>query len=120
LKGFSTINPHGCIQIHVQVECVGPTGVEMEALTAASAAALTVHDMCKAVDREMTITSLRVPYKSGGKSGLHFDRLWAGRQGLEFFLTRKLEIPAGWQEMHATGKDGRTRLRVRRLLNLRK
>jgi molybdenum cofactor biosynthesis protein MoaC len=116
LKGSTNVNPHGCIQIRVQVECVGPTGVEMEALTAASAAALTVHDMCKAVDREMTITSLRVPYKSGGKSGLHFNELWAGRQGLEFFLTRKLEIPPGWEEMHAMGKNGKTRLRVRRCL----
>ena len=49
----------------------GQTGVEMEALTAASVAALTVYDMCKAVDRGMTIESVRVLEKRGGKSG-HF------------------------------------------------
>ena len=47
----------------------GKTGVEMEALTAASLAALTVYDMCKAVDRAMRITDLRLLSKSGGKSG---------------------------------------------------
>ena len=49
----------------------GRTGVEMEALTAASVAALTVYDMCKAVDRGMTITDLRLLHKSGGKSGTY-------------------------------------------------
>jgi cyclic pyranopterin phosphate synthase len=47
----------------------GPTGVEMEALTAVSVAALTVYDMCKAVDRGMQITNIRLIQKSGGKSG---------------------------------------------------
>jgi cyclic pyranopterin phosphate synthase len=47
----------------------GKTGVEMEALTAVSVAALTVYDMCKAVDREMTITDIRLDSKSGGRSG---------------------------------------------------
>jgi cyclic pyranopterin phosphate synthase len=47
----------------------GRTGVEMEALTAASIAALTVYDMCKAVDRGMVVTDLRLLRKSGGKSG---------------------------------------------------
>ena len=50
----------------------GQTGVEMEALTAASVAALTIYDMCKAVDRGMTIESVRVLEKFGGKSG-HFQ-----------------------------------------------
>ena len=49
----------------------GRTGVEMEALTAASVAALTVYDMCKAVDRGMTITDLRLTHKAGGKSGTY-------------------------------------------------
>jgi len=49
----------------------GRTGVEMEALTAASVAALTVYDMCKSVDRGMTITELRLIHKSGGKSGTY-------------------------------------------------
>ncbi|HYP69415.1 MAG TPA: cyclic pyranopterin monophosphate synthase MoaC [Variovorax sp.] len=51
------------------VETVGPTGVEMEALTAVQVALLTVYDMCKAVDRGMTITGVRVLEKHGGKSG---------------------------------------------------
>ena len=50
-------------------ECTGQTGVEMEALTAASVALLTVYDMCKAVDRGMVIQSVRLKKKSGGKSG---------------------------------------------------
>ncbi len=51
------------------VETVGPTGVEMEALTAVQIGLLTVYDMCKAVDRGMTITDVRVREKHGGKSG---------------------------------------------------
>ena len=51
------------------VETVGPTGVEMEALPAVQVALLTVYDMCKAVDRGMTITDVRVREKHGGKSG---------------------------------------------------
>ena len=51
------------------VETVGPTGVEMEALTAVQVALLTIYDMCKAVDRGMTITDVRVLQKHGGKSG---------------------------------------------------
>jgi cyclic pyranopterin phosphate synthase len=47
----------------------GRTGVEMEALTAVSVAALTVYDMCKAVDRAMQIGEIRLTHKSGGKSG---------------------------------------------------
>jgi cyclic pyranopterin phosphate synthase len=51
------------------VETVGPTGVEMEALTAVNVALLTIYDMCKAVDRAMTITNVRLCEKHGGKSG---------------------------------------------------
>ncbi|KAK2062665.1 MoaC-domain-containing protein [Colletotrichum caudatum] len=51
------------------VECEGRTGVEMEAMTAAAAAALTVYDMCKAVDKGMVVGGLRVVLKDGGKSG---------------------------------------------------
>jgi cyclic pyranopterin phosphate synthase len=57
------------IEITTTVSCDGKTGVEMEALTAASAAALTVYDMCKAVDKKMVIERLRVVLKEGGKSG---------------------------------------------------
>jgi molybdenum cofactor biosynthesis enzyme len=60
----------GRIEITARVECDGKTGVEMEALTAASVAALTVYDMCKAVDKGMRIESLRVVRKEGGKSGI--------------------------------------------------
>lgn len=59
----------GRIDISATVSCDGKTGVEMEALTAASTAALTVYDMCKAVDKGMRIEALRVVRKEGGKSG---------------------------------------------------
>ena len=49
--------------------CVGRTGVEMEALTAVSVAALTIYDMCKAVDKAMTIEAIRLEEKQGGRSG---------------------------------------------------
>lgn len=58
------------VEIAATVRTKGQTGVEMEALTAASVAALTLYDMCKAVDRGMRITDLRVTTKDGGKSGL--------------------------------------------------
>ena len=57
------------VLIRATVRTTGQTGVEMEALTAASVAALTVYDMCKAVDRGMRIEALRVVHKDGGKSG---------------------------------------------------
>ena len=57
------------IEVRATAECDGKTGVEMEALTAASTAALTVYDMCKAVDKGMRIQGLRVVLKDGGKSG---------------------------------------------------
>ena len=57
------------VEITATVRTTGPTGVEMEALTAASIAALTVYDMCKAIDRGMRIEDLRVVHKAGGKSG---------------------------------------------------
>ena len=53
------------------VETVGPTGVEMEALTAVQVALLTIYDMCKAVDRGMTITGVKLLEKQGGKSGTY-------------------------------------------------
>lgn len=57
------------IQIEAEVKTMGKTGVEMEALTAVSVAALTIYDMCKAVDKEMTIENIRLVKKVGGKSG---------------------------------------------------
>ncbi|KAI0480702.1 Molybdopterin cofactor biosynthesis C domain-containing protein [Xylariaceae sp. FL0804] len=59
----------GRVDVEATVACEGKTGVEMEALTAASTAALTVYDMCKAVDKGMRIEGLRVVLKEGGKSG---------------------------------------------------
>ncbi len=59
----------GRLDITAQVKCTGPTGVEMEALTAVSVAALTVYDMCKAVDREAVISDVMLLEKEGGKSG---------------------------------------------------
>jgi cyclic pyranopterin phosphate synthase len=61
------------LRIETLVKVFGKTGVEMEALTAASVAALTVYDMCKSVDRGITIEQVRLEEKSGGKSG-HFVR----------------------------------------------
>lgn len=59
------------VRITATVKTTGQTGVEMEALTAASVAALTVYDMSKAVDKTMEISGLRVTLKDGGKSGRH-------------------------------------------------
>ena len=57
------------VEIQAAVSCTGVTGVEMEALTAVSVAALTIYDMCKAVQKDMHITNIRLLRKSGGKSG---------------------------------------------------
>lgn len=59
------------IDITATCKLKGRTGVEMEALTAVSVAALTVYDMCKAVDRSMKITDIRLIHKAGGKSGVY-------------------------------------------------
>ena len=57
------------VYLEAEVATRAQTGVEMEALTAASVAALTIYDMCKAIDKEMTIADLRLELKTGGKSG---------------------------------------------------
>jgi cyclic pyranopterin phosphate synthase len=59
------------IEITAEATATGPTGVEMEALVAASVAALTIYDMCKALERGMEITDLYLVKKSGGRSGLY-------------------------------------------------
>jgi len=66
---FSPDEANSTIEITTTVESTGKTGVEMEALTAVSVTALTIYDMCKAVDRAMKIESIRLVRKSGGKSG---------------------------------------------------
>ena len=68
---FRTDVDKGEITIEAAVRTVGRTGVEMEALMAVSAAALTIYDMCKAVDRNMRITDIMVLAKTGGKSGTY-------------------------------------------------
>ncbi|WP_165045060.1 MULTISPECIES: cyclic pyranopterin monophosphate synthase MoaC [unclassified Adlercreutzia] len=69
---FAGERADGCVGIHITTTCgvTGKTGIEMEALTAASVACLTVYDMCKAVDRGMEITDVRLLKKDGGKTGL--------------------------------------------------
>ena len=64
-----TPSPPDRVEIAATVKLTGRTGVEMEALTAVSVAALTVYDMCKSADRAMRITEIRVTHKAGGKSG---------------------------------------------------
>ena len=59
------------VRVRALAKLTGKTGVEMEALTAASVAALTVYDMCKAIDRAMRIGDIRLAHKSGGKSGTY-------------------------------------------------
>jgi len=66
---FTVVGP-GTLQIEARVTVTGKTGVEMEALAAVSAAALTVYDMCKAVDRGMVISDIRLMEKRGGRSGV--------------------------------------------------
>ena len=70
---FTTEPEHHSIHCRVQAETVARTGVEIEALTAVQVALLTIYDMCKAVDRAMTIGDVRLVEKSGGKSG-HWTR----------------------------------------------
>ncbi len=67
------VNNDNCaLDITAECKITGKTGVEMEALTAVSVAALTIYDMCKAIDKNMVISDIRLTHKSGGKSG-RFD-----------------------------------------------
>jgi cyclic pyranopterin phosphate synthase len=66
---FTTDEANSTVHCRAQVETYGKTGVEMEALTAVQVGLLTVYDMCKAVDRGMVMTDIRVTEKAGGKSG---------------------------------------------------
>ena len=66
---FAPNEANSTIEITATVESTGKTGVEMEALTATAVTALTIYDMCKAVDRGMKIENIRLVKKSGGKSG---------------------------------------------------
>jgi cyclic pyranopterin phosphate synthase len=66
---FNVDEPNAAIECIVTAETLGRTGVEMEALTAASVGLLTIYDMCKAVDRGMRMDGIRLLEKQGGKSG---------------------------------------------------
>ena len=66
---FSLSDDPCMVEIQAAVTCTGVTGVEMEALTAVTTAALTIYDMCKAVQKDMEITNIHLREKSGGKSG---------------------------------------------------
>ncbi|GME25737.1 molybdopterin cofactor biosynthetic protein [Neofusicoccum parvum] len=94
--------PHGGVMLTARVETYGPTGVEMDALTAANAAALTVFDMCKAVDRAMSLQNSRVVIKTGGVSGDWVDAGWlyaragvARRKELEGVMAWTGDLPPG-------------------------
>lgn len=65
--GFEFVD--GGVEVTARVKCIGKTGVEMEALTAVAVTALTIYDMCKAVERGIRIENIRLVRKSGGKSG---------------------------------------------------
>ena len=66
---FSVDAEQSCVRIQATVRTTGKTGVEMEALTAVSVAALTIYDMCKAVDKGMRIENVHLRHKSGGRTG---------------------------------------------------
>ncbi len=70
---FTIDEANSCILVEAEVKTTGKTGVEMEALTAVSTAALSIYDMCKAVDRWMEISMIQLVEKAGGKSG-HLKR----------------------------------------------
>ncbi|GAB6192378.1 cyclic pyranopterin monophosphate synthase MoaC [Desulfocastanea catecholica] len=71
---FSLLDDDSSIDIFATVGISGKTGVEMEALTAVSIAALTIYDMCKAVDKSMVISNIRLLKKTGGKSGTYIRK----------------------------------------------
>lgn len=68
---FHPVREKSCIEIEATVKTVGKTGVEMDALVTVSVTALTIYDMCKSVDKDMTITDICIIKKSGGKSGTY-------------------------------------------------
>jgi len=72
-----TVDTHACV-VHIEAEAAttAETGVEMEALTAASVAALTIYDMCKAVQKDIVLGEIRLLYKAGGKSGTYVAPQW--------------------------------------------
>ena len=70
------IGAHGGVRLACTVECFGKTGVEMEALAGVMGAALTVVDMCKAVDKNLCVRTARIVFKDGGRSGRFLAKSW--------------------------------------------
>jgi cyclic pyranopterin phosphate synthase len=105
---------NGLVSVEALVECTGPTGVEMEALTAVTTSTLTVYDMCKAADRGMHIRNSVVVYKSGGNSGLYVYPPYAHERGKEYFVERGLEVPdsSTFEEGQAQEVRKKTRRRI--------
>ena len=68
---FTPLRADSCIRVEATAKVDGKTGVEMEALTAVTVACLTLYDMCKAVDRAMSFSSIRLIEKTGGRSGVY-------------------------------------------------
>jgi cyclic pyranopterin phosphate synthase len=83
------------LEVRATVRTVDRTGVEMEALTAACAAALTVYDMCKSVDRGMVMERVQLDHKSGGRSGTWDREEGAGKKGSGARRPRKVARPVG-------------------------
>ncbi|KAK5726964.1 hypothetical protein LTR15_002855 [Elasticomyces elasticus] len=102
-------NRFGVIELQAIVETVGPTGVEMEALSAVTGAALTVYDMCKAVDKFMDIDGAKVVYKTGGRSGTYASSEWfqSDDVGRAWFESRGVAIPVfvGAEEWRRKGRE---------------
>lgn len=104
---FTSPPENGGVSITARVDTEGSTGVEMEALTAVSGAALTVYDMCKAVDKSAQIGGIRLIYKSGGKSGLYCSKRWAKLRNATWFSNEGLEVPVGFKLRGEFSIDGR-------------
>ena len=68
---FTPIREESCIRVEAKAKVEGKTGVEMEALTAVTVACLTLYDMCKAVDRAMSFSGIRLIEKTGGRTGVY-------------------------------------------------
>ena len=92
---FEISHERGCILCECLIKLHGRTGAEMEALTGVSTALLTVYDMCKAMDRSMSISDIRLEEKSGGKSG-RYDRTDLQTGNTTDAKKQKKEINIGW------------------------
>lgn len=101
-------NKHGIIAVEARVHSHGKTGIEMEALTSVTAACLTVYDMLKAVDKNMSISSARVVYKAGGKSGTYVYPAHGFSGEEEKFVRPKFHNEGKKAEKNAVSTDAKT------------